>query len=217
MNRNDLFKSFNGIDEELLQRSESVRKLGCKNLYIRIAAAVLAIITYVFGVSFLHNGKNGQEKGSGLAMYVYAANGERNQMNLNELFLNSVSNSADGGYKFFDVDMPLFSFTFQSPLWEGQRLFHWDHTVSFSYNGHIVDGKDAHIVFLHIIPGKDHDGYYAYEILGWFEEPTDLVITVYDKESGKMLEETTVHICYFPEEEIYGLTVTEVKTYQISK
>ncbi len=214
MNRNDLFKSFNGIDEELLRRSENVYTLGYKYLYIRIAVAVLAVIVCVFGISFLYDYENGQKKVSGLAMYVYAANGERNQMNLNELFLNSVPNSADGGYKFFDVDMPLFSFTFQSPLWEGQRLFHWDHTVSFSYNGHIVDGKDAHIVFFHIIPGKDQDGYCAYEILGWFEEPTDLVITVYDKESGKMLEETTVHICYFPEEEIYGLTVTEVKTYE---
>lgn len=217
MNRNDLFKSFNGVDEELLQRSESVHVPGRKNLYTRIAAAVLAIIVCVFGISFLHDYENGQKKVSGLAMYVYAANGERNQMNLNELFLNSVPNSADGGYKFFDVDMPLFSFTFQSPLWEGQRLFHWDHTVSFSYNGHIVDGKDAHIVFLHIIPVKGHDGYYAYEILGWFEEPTDLVITVYDKESGNILEETTVHICYFPEEEIYGLTVTEVNTYETRK
>jgi purine-cytosine permease-like protein len=59
MNRNDLFKSFNGIDEELLRRSENVYTLGCKYLYIRIAVAVLAIIVCVFGISFLHDYENG--------------------------------------------------------------------------------------------------------------------------------------------------------------
>lgn len=46
MNRNDLFKSLNEIDDNILERSERVKKISTNNLWIKItaAAAVMCII-----------------------------------------------------------------------------------------------------------------------------------------------------------------------------
>lgn len=52
---------------------------------------------------------------------------------------------------------------------------------------------------------------------GWVEEPTDIVITISDRESGMLVEQQTVHVCYVPESQSYELTVTNVQTNDMNK
>ncbi len=215
MNENELFKYMNEIDDELLQRSETGKAEKKPQRLLRVIAAAAALLVCVLGIGFLL--RHTEEPGVHTSLFVisaYAENGENVELKENEYCRNWFSSGPTGGPIYgFDVDMPLFKFDFKSSQWEGEREPYFNYLVDFSYNGKVVGMRDEHLMIGYTAPAYGYEGTGGYFIVGWFEEPTDLEITVRDRESGELLEKTVVHIRYLAEEEIYELTVTEIKTY----
>lgn len=212
MNENELYRSLNEIDDELLQRSETGKAEKKPQKFLRVLAAAAALLVCMLGFGFLF--RHTEEPGRHTSLFIisaYAENGENVELQENDICKNGFSSGPSAGIPYgFDVDMPLFKFDFKSSQWEGERNPYFNYLVDFSYNGKVVGMRDEHLMIGYTVPAYGTGGYF---IAGWFEEPTDLEITVRDRESGELLEKTVMHIRYLAEEEIYELTVTEIKTY----
>lgn len=212
MNENELYRSLNEIDDDLLQRSETGKAEKKPQKFIRVLAAA-AVLACVAGLGFLFRPADKSDGSTPLfVISVYAENGETVELKENEKLSFSSGSTGDPIY-WFDADKPLFKFDFRSAQWEGERYPWKNYTVTFSYNGKEIEARDAHIMVANTIPVAGYEGTGGYFIVGWFEEPTDIEITVRDRESGELMERTVVHICYLAEEDTYELTVTEVTTY----
>ena len=85
--------------------------------------------------------------------------------------------------------------------------------ISISYNGTTVNvtDKDEHIMvaYIYSVPSSQSLGY---SIFGWFTEPTDVVITITDKESREIVEAITVNVNYLADKQEYELKVTNLTT-----
>ena len=53
---------------------------------------------------------------------------------------------------------------------------------------------------------------YGYTIFGWFTEPTDVIVTITDKESKAVVEEMTVNVKYDANRQEYELKLTSLDT-----
>ncbi len=208
MDKNDLYNSIGEVDDALLFRTEPKTKCKRPLPFIPILAASLALIIGIFGLSFLLRPDNPSAPSSWFVVTAYANDGVRRELDMNA----GCFNSGGTGGNLFNVDFPLFEFSVDSAKWKGNESFYSDFEISVSYNGKIVDGKDKHVIISYQVPAKGHSGTYSYIIIGWFEEPTDITVTITNKNSGKIVERITVNVCYVPEAEAYKLTVTDVKT-----
>ena len=205
MNSSDLFKSLQEVDEELLLRSEVGRMPKHFYMIIRAIAASLALMICGFGLWLALDRDSAESVESLFAVVARAENGVSTEMNLND----SCFNSGGSGESLFHVDFPLFDFvvTPADRQETGQEFFRYDITVS--YNGKVVGPKDDHIMVSFMLPVSGSNAPAGYGIVGWFEEPTNIKISLSDKTSGEMVEELTISVCYLPESQGYALTVTE--------
>ena len=208
MNRNDLFKSFSEIDDEVLLRAECA-VAHRTHKHIGIMAACLALVLCVFGVAFLCKSDN--QGGNGSSLFVitaYAADGELKELGLHD----GCFNSGGTGTLLFPADAPLFTFAVKPSNWDENQALYANLSITISYDGKTVTSKDDHVVVTHLIPVPGSDAPYEYEIMGWFEEKTDVTVSIFDKNSGELIEEITVNICYSADSQAYRLTVIDVKT-----
>lgn len=141
---------------------------------------------------------------------AYAENGELQELNLNEGYFNS--GYEPSGTNQFGVDQPLFQFRIDLTDSTSKKISIFDVNISVFYDGREADPtNDKHIRVSYFIPLQGYDAPYGFGISGWFEEPTDITIAITDEETGKMLANYTVNVCYLNEREGYILTVTEKK------
>lgn len=211
MNRNDLYRSFNEVDDEVLLQTELPSAAHRTHSYIKVIAASLALIICIAGISFLFRPNEPNSEPSSLfVLKAYAVDGNLTELGENDGCFNS--GGSDEGL--FDVDVPLFDFIIEpSDMGDGVDTF-LNCDIVISYNGVVCDSlEDDHVSVSYLIPTNGAGARYKYHIWGWFEEETDLTITITDRERGdEVIEEFTVNVCYVEESEAYRLTVTNVRT-----
>lgn len=203
MNRNDLFRSFNDVDDEVLLRSEQplTRRTRIRS---RLLAATLALFLCVIGCAVLvASGQSGQRPSTWFIVTAYAINGDRVELGANNVCFNSGVSDGSIFDSLFPADVPLFQFTVEPTWTDNDRYFSLDVT----YNGIPLESMESkHLVVFHIMPLSGSEGSYSYEIVGWCEEEADIAITVTDKDRGKIVEALTVHVRYDAEAGAYQLT-----------
>lgn len=208
MNRNDLFRSFSDVDDEVLLRSEQPPTAHRARIRIRLAAATLALFLCVFGCAvLLHPGNPDNAPSTWFIVTAYAVNGDRVELGANnDCFNSGVSSGVSDGTIFdalFPADVPLFQFTVEPARTDNDRYF----DLAVAYNGIPLESMESkHLVVFHIMPRSGSEGLYSYEIVGWCEEKADIAITVTDKERGEIVEALTVHVRYDVEVQAYQLT-----------
>lgn len=177
-------------------------------------AASLALVLCLFGISFLFNPDSSKDNTfSWFVITAYAADGDLEELGLNDGFFNS----GGTGEPLFGVDAPLFRFTVKPANWEDNQAAYSSFIITVSCNGKIIDSFDDHVLVMHKLPVPGSDAPYECEIVGWLEEPTDIIITISDKETGALIEEQTVNVRYSSDSQAYQLTVTNVQTNEVEK
>lgn len=203
MNRNDLFRSFHNVDDEVLLRSEHLPTRRAR-IRIRLMAAALALFLCVIGCAvLLHPAHPDSSPSAWFIVTAYAVNGERVELGANNECFNSGGSDGSIFDTLFPADVPLFRFNVEPARTDSNR--HFD--LAVSYNGiPMALMESRHLVVFHIIPVSGSEGSYSYEIVGWCEEKADIAITVTDTERGEIVEAFTVHVRYDAEARAYRLT-----------
>ncbi len=218
MNQKTMLNVVNGIDEDLIdqyfeigEEAKKKKARGSKRNLIKwgaVAACFVLILSICILPMFDSSDSSGYQPI--LALTVYAVDGTPQGMELDQSFLNS---GISGG-TIFGKDVPTFEF-YVAPIEQGEEgdIFE-KYDIEISYNGKIVGGKDEHIRLTFVVPvhGVEGDGVYGvgrYCIIGWFDEATDVFVTLKDKNSGEVIEKMTVNVSYSEADKAYKLTMTD--------
>lgn len=210
MNKNDLFKSIGEIDEQTLHRTECCRKRKAGH-GLGLIAAMLAIVLVVFCFSYLLPTDRPASKW--FVITAQAVEGDWKELDLNEGYFNSGGTNQS----IFPADTPLFNFVIKPSDWDNYENEYGKFEVAISYNGKKVESLDDHVVVFTAFPVYGSNDSYEYHVIGWFEETTDITITISDKTTDKIIEEQTVNVCYVADSKAYRLTVTNVQTNDVIK
>ena len=201
----DLYRSFGEVDEDLLERSQ---KVGSKKRTIAWAGAVAAVLTVVLaGLSFsglFNTGVGDETPEMPFVITVKAKNGETTQLGLNDTCYNSVGTEQNNS------DKPLFNFIFTPEVWQTTEEIYTSFTAEIFMNGSKLDPKDDRIMMAWIISSETGKPM-GYDITGWVEDPTDLMICINDQKTGQSLEAVTLHVAYDPSAKAYKLTVIQIE------
>lgn len=209
MNKVDLFKSIGEIDDQTLFNAEVSKNRNANRIVVRLIAASLAIVLMVFGFSYLLPAETpGQSISSWFVITAQAAEGDWNELDLNEGYFNSGGTNQS----IFPADTPLFNFVIKPSDWDNYENEYGKFEVVISYNGKKIESLDDHVVVFTAFPLYGSNDSYEYHVTGWFEEATDITITISDKTTGNLIEVHTVNVCYVADSEAYRLTVTDVRT-----
>lgn len=212
MNKVDLFKSIGEIDDQTLFNAEVSKNRNANRIVVRLIAASLAIVLMVFGFSYLLPAETpGQSISSWFVITAQAAEGDWNELDLNEGYFNSGGTNQS----IFPADTPLFNFVIKPSDWDNYENEYGKFEVVISYNGKKVESLDDHVVVFTAFPLYGSNDSYEYHVTGWFEKATDIDITIVDKSTGDVVEEITVNVNPQQGENVYMLTVTNVKTHDI--
>ena len=138
---------------------------------------------------------------------AHAANGETTELN----FSSSCLSSSEPKYNVFGHNLPLFSFDVKPSDLKNNESVYQRFDISISYNGSPVKNKDEHIMVAYLASAHTSQTY-GYTIFGWFTEPTDVVVTITDKESKAVVEEITVNVKYDANLQEYELKLTYLDT-----
>ena len=124
---------------------------------------------------------------------------------------NGAFSSGEPKYNIFGHNKPLFSFDVEPSDLKSNEAVYQRFDISISYNGILVEGKDEHIAVAYIASIHSQQTY-GYSIIGWFTEPTDVVVTITDKESREIVETITVNVNYLEDRQEYELKITNLDT-----
>ena len=138
---------------------------------------------------------------------AHAANGETKVLNVSDSFVSS----GEPKYNMFGHNIPLFSFDVEPSDLKSNEAVYQRFDISISYNGSPVKNKDEHIMVAYLASAHTSQTY-GYTIFGWFTEPTDVIVTITDKESKAVVEEMTVNVKYDANRQEYELTLTNLDT-----
>ena len=143
------------------------------------------------------------------AITAYASNGESSELNVSDSFLSSGTPK----HNIFGNDLPTFNFDVRPSDIKSNEAVYQRFDISISYNGNTVTvtDKDEHIFVAYIYSVQSSQSL-GYSIIGWFTEPTDVVVTVTDKESKAVVEEITVNVKYDADKQEYELKITKMDT-----
>lgn len=215
MNKNDLFKSIGEIDEQTLVNAETRKKRKTSSVVIKLIAASLAVVVMVFG--FLYFLPNKQPDSPLFVIIAQAAEGEWGELDMNHGFLNSVPDEYRKSW--IPADVPTFSFMIEPSDWGDYESKYGQFGISLSYNNKTVDVADDHICFYHIYlrTGCADAGLYTcrymYTVAGWFEEETNVIITITETNTGDILQKITLNVQPQQDNSTCKLTVTNIETH----
>ncbi len=211
MNANDLFRSIGEIDEQTLINTEVSKNRNTNRIVVRLIAASLAIVLMVFGFSYLFPAETpGQSISSWFVITAQAAEGDWKELDLNGCFNSAPPESM---HSIFPDDAPLFSFFVKRSNLENDQEAYSGFIVNVSCYGKSTDFFNKHVSVYHQYSRTDADVLdHRIHIVGWFEEATDIIISIIDEKTNELIEEQTVHVCYVPESQAYQLKVTNVET-----
>ncbi len=196
------------IGENYINEAVSYTPKRKKNTWAKWAS-MAACLSLIIAGGFFGNIFNSPDTpdNSVLSYFVItaqAANGETTELGLNDSCFNSGTSTEN----VFGVDMPLFNFSVTpSNLKNNEAVYdHFD--ISVFYNGSCVKDKDEHISVAYLIPIQNSNEPWSYSIMGWFTEPTDILINIVDKDSREIVETITVNVNYDADRKGYELEIT---------
>ncbi len=213
MNKKTMLNAMSGIDEELIaqyfeigEEAKKKKARGSKRNLIKwgaVAACFVLILSICILPMFDFSDSSGYQPI--LALTVYAADGTPQGMELEQTVLKS----SVSGINAFGKDVPTFEF-YVAPVDQGEEgdIFE-KYDIEISYGGKVVEDKDEHIRLLHVKPQHEIYGIGRYGIIGWFDEATDIFVTLKDKNSGEVIEKMTVNVNFSEADTAYKLTMTD--------
>ena len=217
MKKENISDALNNIDFDMIEdvyESTKVKKKKLKRSWIKrgaIAACLwLLVMGGIFGNLFRSpNAPDVPENNiiSFFTITAHAANGETKVLNVSDSFVSS----GEPKYNMFGHNIPLFSFDVEPSDLKSNEAVYQRFDISISYNGSPVKNKDEHIMVAYLASAHTSQTY-GYTIFGWFTEPTDVVVTITDKESKAVVEEITVNVKYDANLQEYELKLTYLDT-----
>lgn len=200
------------VDEKYIKEADpevkSKRKAPAWTKWVAMVACLSLIITGgLFGNIFHSPDTPDNSILSYFVITAHAANGETKVLNVSDSFVSS----GEPKYNMFGHNIPLFSFDVEPSDLKSNEAVYQRFDISISYNGTPVKNKDEHIMVAYLASAHTSQTY-GYTIFGWFTEPTDVVVTITDKESKAVVEEMTVNVKYDANRQEYELKLTNLDT-----
>ena len=210
-----IYKELGGIDPALIAQAAPGEKVAKKQRkWIKwVAAAACLTLMAAGGIlwRWLQSpgvpGETGDRVTSYFTITALAADGEATELGLH----SSCFNSGTSKENIFGVDMPLFNFEVRPADLKNNEVLYRRFDILISYNGKLARGKDEHVMVAYLIH-KDDSIPWAYSVLGWFTEPTELLIQIVDRESREIVETIAVMVTYHAERQGYDLEITNLTT-----
>ena len=219
MKKENISDALNNIDFDMIEdvyESTKAKKKNTKSPWLKwgaIAACLsLVVMGGIFGNLFHSPDTPDIPQKSIISYFVitaHAANGEATELGLADSCFNSAPAHQDDG---FGVGMPLFHFSITPSDLKNNEAIYDRFDISVSYNGSYVKDKDEHISVAYLIPMQNTNEPWSYSIMGWFTEPTDVIVTITDKESKAVIEEIIVNVKYDTDRQEYELKITNLDT-----
>ena len=180
--------------------------------WVSLAACLFLIISgCIFGYAFRSSDKPDVPKGNVISYFTitaHAADGESTELS----FADSCFNSGTSECNIFGIDMPVFSLTVEPSDLKTDEAIYERFDISISYCGKPVKDKDEHIRVCYLIYAQPSSKPGGYSVVGWFTEPTDVVVTITDKESKAVVEEIIVNVKYDSDRQEYELKIASLHT-----
>ena len=200
------------VDEKYIKEADpevkSKRKAPAWTKWVAMVACLSLIITGgLFGNIFHSPDTPDNSILSYFVITAHAANGETKVLNVSDSFVSS----GEPKYNMFGHNIPLFSFDVEPSDLKSNEAVYQRFDISIYYNGSPVKNKDEHIMVAYLASAHTSQTY-GYTIFGWFTEPTDVVVTITDKESKAVVEEMTVNVKYDANRQEYELKLTNLDT-----
>ena len=215
MKKENISDALNNIDFDMVEdvyESTKQQKKSNKSLWLKwgaIAACLsLVVMGGIFGNLFRSpNAPDVPENNimSFFTITAHAANGETKVLNVSDSFVSS----GEPKYNMFGHNIPLFSFDVEPSDLKSNEAVYQRFDISISYNGTPVKNKDEHIMVAYLASAHTSQTY-GYTIFGWFTEPTDIYVTLTDKETNEVVDERIVSVKYNAEQEKYDLQITKI-------
>ncbi len=211
MTSKNIYKELGYIDSQLILKAapskENKQVKKHKALWIKcggVAACLMLILVICIMPILKRSDPSGYR--SVLALTVYAADGTENSMELNQSYLHSSLSGKDA----FGKDVPTFEF-YVAPVEYGEEgdIFE-KYEIEISYNGEVVENNDEHIRLLFVVPQHEIYGIGRYGVIGWFDEATDIIVTLKAQESGEIVEKMTVNVSYSEADAAYQMTLIDL-------
>lgn len=208
-------EAFGNIPEEFVSEAMTYQRADGKKTYIKWMGIAACLCLIVLGSIFAgHFGshktpQNENKISSYFVITAEAANEESTQFNVGDNFRSSPPPEPGDG---LFGGKPLFHFNVMPSDFKNNADVYDLFGISVSYGGTSVTlttKKDEHIAIFFCYSDK---GFIGYTVDGWFTEPTDIVITITDKESMAVVEEITVNVKYDTLQQEYELEITNLET-----
>ena len=217
MKKENISDALNNIDFDMVEdvyESTKAKKKKPKSSWIKWGAIAACLSLIVMGGIFgnlFHSPDTPDVPENNImsffAITAHAANGETKVLNVSDSFVSS----GEPKYNMFGHNIPLFSFDVEPSDLKSNEAVYQRFDISISYNGTPVKNKDEHIMVAYLASAHTSQTY-GYTIFGWFTEPTDVIVTITDKESKAVVEEMTVNVKYDANRQEYELKLTNLDT-----
>lgn len=217
MKKENISDALNNIDFDMVEdvyESTKQKKKSNKSLWLKWGAIAACLSLIVMGGIFgnlFHSPDTPDVPENNImsffAITAHAANGETKVLNVSDSFVSS----GEPKYNMFGHNIPLFSFDVEPSDLKSNEAVYQRFDISISYNGTPVKNKDEHIMVAYLASAHTSQTY-GYTIFGWFTEPTDVIVTITDKESKAVVEEMTVNVKYDANRQEYELKLTSLDT-----
>ena len=207
-------EAFGNIPEDLVSEAVTYKSTSKKKSFIKWGAMAACLCLLVMGGVFgnLFRSPDVPNNGNNILSYfvitAHAANGESTELGIADGCFNSGTSEGN----IFGVDMPIFNFSVKPTDLKSNEALYERFDISISYNGNPVKDKDEHVQVAFLIPIQPSDEPWSYSISGWFTEPTDIFVTITDKESKAVVEEITVRVSYDANRQEYELKIINLDT-----
>ena len=219
MKKENISDALNNIDFDMIEdvyESTKAKKKKPKSSWIRWGAIAACLCLLVMGGilgNLFHSPDTPDVPQKSITSYfvitAHAANGESTELSIS----SSCFNSGEAKSNIFGNDMPTFNFSVSPSALKSNEAIYERFDISISYNGTTVavTDKDEHISIAYLASVHSSQTY-GYSIIGWFTEPTDVVVTITDKESRAVVEEISVNVKYDANRQEYELKLTNLDT-----
>ena len=214
MTAKEFSNALGNVDESYINEAATYTPKRKKNSWVKwvsIAACLsLIVMGGIFGNLFRSPDAPNVPENNIMSFFMitaHAANGESTNLNVS----SSCFNSGEPKYNIFGHNLPTFHFDVEPSNLKSDEAVYERFDISVSYNGTAVGGKDEHVAVAYIYSVQSSQTL-GYSIIGWFTEPTDVVVTITDKESKAVVEEITVNVKYDADRQEYELKITKLDT-----